>query len=105
MTKDPLLKASEDAQRALFENMSKVANGFSVEHVIGASANMLINAIRQSQSTRGKAETQFDELFGRMKAVLLDHYDGLGRKRGVFPYTQTIHANLFSSRNTFGGKN
>ncbi len=58
--------------------------------MIGATVNILVNAIRQSQPTRGQAEARFDELFGRTKQVLLDHYDALGRKRGIFPYDQVV---------------
>lgn len=92
MSKDPLTLATPNNQRELFQRLSKAADGFSAEDVIGAAANMLINAIRQSQPSRAQAEARFDELFGRSKAVLVDHYDTLGRKRGIFPYDQVIAA-------------
>jgi hypothetical protein len=98
VSKDPLVLATPNRQRELFDRMSKTADGYSAEDVIGAAANMLINAIRQSQPTRRQAEIRFDELFGRSKAVLVDHYDTLGRKRGLFPYDQVIEAALFDAR-------
>ena len=82
--------STPDKQRQLFDRMSRSADGFSAEDAIGAAANILINAIRQSQTTRAAAEKRFDELFGRSKQVLVDHYDVLGRKRGIFPYDQEI---------------
>lgn len=97
-TKDPMLLATPDNQRELFRRMSRAADGFSTEDVIGAAVNVLLNAIRQSQPTRTKAERRFDELFGRSKAVLLDHYDTLGRKRGIFPYDQVIEAQHFMGK-------
>ncbi len=90
MVTDPLTLATPNRQRELFELISRASDGFSAEDVLGAAANMLINAVRQSQPTRARAETRFDELFGRSKQVLVDHYDSLGRKRGIFPYDQTI---------------
>lgn len=97
-TKDPLALATPDNQRELFNRFSREANGFANEDAIGAAANILINAIRQSQPTRAQAEARFNELFGRSKQVLLDHYDSLGRKRGIFPYNQVIEASLFNAR-------
>jgi hypothetical protein len=97
-TKDPLLLASPTAQRELFERFCRDASGFPTDLVIGAAANVLINAIRQSQTTRQNAEIRFDELFGQMKSVLVDHYDSVGRKRGVFPFPQVIDMALFDAR-------
>jgi hypothetical protein len=75
--------------------MSQASSGFAMDDVIGAAANILINAIRQSQPTQAKAEIRFDELFGRSKQALVDHYDSLGRKRGIFPYDQVIEVPKF----------
>jgi hypothetical protein len=102
VTKDPLVLATPNRQRELFDRMSKTADGYSAEDVIGAAANMLINAIRQSQPTRRQAEVRFDELFGRSKQVLVDHYDTLGRKRGVFPYDQVIEMPLVAMKRKSG---
>lgn len=98
MTKDPLLLASPDAQRELFKRMSREANGFGAEHVVGAALNMLVNAIRQSHPKREDAARRYDELVARMKGVLMDHYDAGGRKKGIFPYNQVIEMPLIDLR-------
>lgn len=98
MSKDPLTLATPDRQRELFTRMSAVADGFGADDVVGAAVNLLVNAIRQSQPTRRQAEVRFDELFGRTKQILVDHYDALGRKRGVFPYDQVVEMPLVNLR-------
>ncbi len=99
MTKDPMLLMTPDPQKVLFERMSEVCNGFSAEQVLGASANVLINAVRQSQNTREKASSRYDELFTRMKGILMDHYDSFGRLKGIFPYNQNIDMPLTVLKN------
>lgn len=94
-TKDPIALSSSDSERELFTRFSREANGFSKDAVIGAAVNMLLNAMRQSCQTRNKAEIAFDDLFGRAKSILVDHYDSLGRKRGIFPYDQIINVSHF----------
>lgn len=96
--KDPLIQATPDAPRELFARFSVAANGFPTDAAIGAAANMIINAIRQQCATRQDAERAMDELFGRTKSVLVDHYDMLGRKRGIFPYDQVISVPHFNFR-------
>ena len=88
--KDPMVKASFDHQRELFARFSKVANGFGSDAAIGAAMNVLINAIRQACPTWRQAEIVFDDTLGRSKQVLKDHYDAAGRKKGIFPYDQSI---------------
>jgi len=100
-TKDPMLAATTDNGRELFTRMSAVATGFPREHVVAAATNLLINAIRQDKATRQEAEIAFNELFGRSKQVLLDHYDIGGRKKGIFPYDQVIRPDFFQSKNKF----
>jgi hypothetical protein len=97
-TKDPMLVATPDATRELFNRLSSVSAGFSAEQVVGAAANLLINAIRQSQGTRQSAEVRFDEVFGQMKQILVNHYDSTGRKRGIFPYPQVIELAHFKNK-------
>jgi hypothetical protein len=70
--------------------VSKCANGFPADAVINAGANLVINALRQGHAKRETAEKAFDEIFGRLKQTLLDQYDMLGRKRGIFPFDQVI---------------
>jgi predicted outer membrane lipoprotein len=71
--------------------------------VNGAAANIIINAMRQEHPTRAAAERAFDDLFGRMKALLLDHYDASGRKKGVFPYTQVVQPLLLLDKDKMNG--
>jgi hypothetical protein len=99
--KDPLLKAGPTYQRELFNRFAQNANGFSTEDVIGAASNIIINALRQAHSTRIAAESRYDEIFGKMKSLLLNHYDVLGRKRGVFPFDQVIEMDRFNDKEGF----
>src|SRR5262245_37084044 len=87
---DPLL-ARPDAERELFRQFSALANGFPREAVRGAAANVLINTFRQDHGSRAKAEAAFDETVTRLKFLLLEgHYDNVGKRRNIFPHTQTI---------------
>jgi hypothetical protein len=90
MIKDPLQVNSSHAQKELFDRFGSAANQFTTNDVVGAAANILINALRQTHKDRQSAEVGFDELFGRMKTILVNHYDMNGRRRGLFPYDQTI---------------
>lgn len=105
MTKDPMQLVTPPNGRELFERYSKVSNGFPINLIITAAVNLLLNAIRQSHPTREGAEQAFDELFGKSKATLMNHYDSFGRKKGIFPYNQVIRPDFFSERNKFGGDN
>jgi hypothetical protein len=100
--KDPLLTTVPDPSLTLFKLMGKIAGGtgtvvdgraapFPIDAVVGAAANIIVNALRQVNPTKEKAETAIDELFGRTKQILMNHYDQLGRLRGIFPYDQHIH--------------
>lgn len=100
-SKDPLNVLVPDRQRELFKRFAESANGFSTEDVIGAAANVLVNALRQAHGSRQSAEKSFDELFGRTKQILVEHYDTIGRKRGIFPFNQTIEVPLFANKNKF----
>lgn len=102
-TKDPMLLATPDHAQELFKRFGQVANGFQRDDVVNAAVNILVNAIRQHCRTRQQAEQAFDELFGRTKQVLVDHYDQLGRKRGIFPFDQVIEMppNDFRKGNKF----
>lgn len=91
-TNDPLTKpqAAPDGGRELFSRMSHTCGGFSHDDVTSAAANILINSLRQQCGSRQKAEVEFNELFGRLKSALLQHYDGAGNRRSVFPFDQTV---------------
>lgn len=89
-SKDPLQHNGPNASRELFNRLSIEANGFPSDAVVLASANMLMNALRQAHATRAAADAAFDELFGQMKQTLLDHYDGTGARKNIFPCNQRI---------------
>jgi hypothetical protein len=88
--KDPLAKTGPDYQRELFDRFSRDASGFSTADVIGAAANIVVNALRQAHSTREEAAKAYDEHAARIKGILMDHYDSTGRRKGIFPFAQTI---------------
>lgn len=94
---DPL-NQRPDAERELFTRLSQMARGFEHDVVVGAAANVLLNAIRQNKATRQQAETAFDELFGKLKAILVEHYDEAGRRRSVFPHHQVIEVPIIRFR-------
>jgi hypothetical protein len=103
--KDPLRNVP-DAQRELFTRLSNACEGFTAQDVVGAAGNLILNAMRQQFSTRDKAEISFNEIFGKVKQLLMNHYDVTGRKRGIFPYDQVIdvpHFN-FKDKAKFNGK-
>jgi hypothetical protein len=89
MSTDPL-KQGPHAEQELFKRFSEIAAGFPRDAVAGAAANLLINCIRQNSATRAQAEVAFDELFGKLKAITLAHYDGAGNRRSVFPFNQAV---------------
>jgi hypothetical protein len=99
--KDPLCKAGPSQQQELFRRFTAASNGFSMEDVIGACMNLLVNAVRQSNPTWSKAAERYDDWMGRFKTVLRDHYDSAGKRRNVFPFHQTIHVDHFDAREKF----
>lgn len=92
---DPLHGSAPDDSIDLFRMMGKLAAGRPVEAIFNASSNLLINAIRQNAVDWRRAESLFDEIFGRSKQLLKNHYDIQGRKKGVFPYNQIIRPETF----------
>jgi hypothetical protein len=97
---DPLVdpRLVGDGERALFEALSHEAMGYQRAHVIGAAANLIINALRQDHERREGAGRAFDEYFGRIKELLMQHYDSTGRRRGVFAYDQALTVEHFDTR-------
>lgn len=90
---DPLAKApAPDHGEALFRAMQQVAVGFSLDAVLSAAGNILVNAMRQKFATSREAANGFDEQAHRMKTSLLEHhYTTLGtRRQGSFPFNQTV---------------
>jgi acyl carrier protein phosphodiesterase len=90
-----------DPQRELFNRFSREATNFPLDAVNGAALNVFINSLRQTYPKREEASRRFDEITARMKAVLMDHYDSFGRKKGIFPYRQVVEL----TPSTFGKKN
>lgn len=88
-SRDPL-RNNPDAAVELFKQFGKLASGFSHDDAINAAANIVINALRQQHHTRSYAEAAWDEVMARAKGQLMECYDSTGRKKGVFPYPQTI---------------
>ena len=88
---DPLHKAGPPSGRELFKRFGSVADGFPHDAVLDAAVNLIINTLRQSHATWADAERAYDELFGRTKTILRDHYDPLGKRRNVFPFDQFIN--------------
>lgn len=100
MNQDPIAKNSANAERALFNLLAKASNGFSREQVIGAAANVIVNALRQEHDTQSKALNDFDALTAKVRELIASHYDVLGRRRNVFPFHQTIEVPLFKAKKT-----
>lgn len=88
---DPLLNNTENA-RLLFQNFSQVSHGFPNLDVVNASLNMVVQAVRQAAPTQNNASAMWDEMVTRAKGLLMDGYDSTGRKKGIYPYTQTLIA-------------
>lgn len=99
---DPLKAATPDLARLLFDEYSRVANGYPHSAVVGAASNVLLNSIRQEHASWRLAEPAWDELFGRLKEVLKAHYESTtGVRRNVFPYTQHIQVPHFVNQQKF----
>lgn len=96
---DPLITSLSSHQQALKDQLQQVCSGKPTDIVLGAAINLVCNAVRQSYHKRERAEARFDELVGKAKAMLLDHYDrSNGRAFGAFPYDQTIHMPTVTDR-------
>jgi hypothetical protein len=88
--KDPLLNVSSEAQKILFDKFKEQARGFPIDVVLGAAINVVVNALRQTYSTRDAAGKRLDEIASNTKGILYSHYDSFGRKKGIFPFNQNI---------------
>ena len=96
---DPLKQPRSENGEQLFKAMSQLGSGFSYDDVVVASVNLVLNAIRQKCATSKEAEAAFDELAAKAKGVLLEqHYTMGGRRKGIFPYLQTITPGMFDTR-------
>jgi hypothetical protein len=101
--KDPLPKSVSEQTRHLFERMNnEAAKGFTAAQVQDATLNILVNSIRQAYANGPQAEARFNEIMGRTKSLLLEHYDGVtGKRKNVFPFTQYIRPPLVEADDDF----
>lgn len=90
---DPL-NDTETRARDMMRAFGKIANQAPVDVVVAASINLLINAIRGAHGSRDAALRRYDQLTSEMRGVLASHYDGVGRRRNVFPFDQHIQVPL-----------
>lgn len=86
---DPLLSTPDD-QKRLFDAICGVANGFTAEQVLGATVNVLVNAVRQAHPTHAGARASIEQMAESAKKLLAEHYDLMGKRRNVFPFHQVI---------------
>lgn len=68
-------------ERALFDAFVKAADGHQRDAVVGAAANLLANAMRQSHRLRGEAEEELDALVANIKRAIAQHYGEDGRRK------------------------
>lgn len=103
--KDPLTTGPA-SELELWNRIQQQMQGASLEVARSIAVNLLVNAVRQSVPFRANAEAAINELFGRAKSMLLDHYDPTtGRRRSVFPFTQVIEAPFHVEKDkVFNGK-
>lgn len=99
--KDPLSKTS-DAQRELFDRLTASAAGFTIEHVAGAAANLIVNAIRQAHPSQKSALDSLDEIFSHVRTLLAGHYDTQGKRRNIFPFHQHLEVPMLDARAKVG---
>jgi hypothetical protein len=98
---DPLRKYGSDPQKQLFDSFTKESNNFATADVLGAAANLIVNALRQAHATKQEAGVSYDELAARLKGLLMEHYDAAGKRRSVFPFNQVIDMAHFTDREKF----
>lgn len=91
---DPL-KVGPSAGRELTARFGKTANGFSREHVLDATASVMLDLIRQTQTNRTDAHAKLTEFADKMHVLLDQHYNpATGKRRSVFAFDQTIEMNF-----------
>lgn len=73
-------------ERELIAAFGQLATGYDYDKVIGAAANILLNALRQSHKKLGEAEEQLTEIETRMRDALRTHHyhpDGTRNDRRI----------------------
>lgn len=77
---------SGQRERELIAAIAQVATGFQRGEVIDASANIILNAIRQDHATLASAEERLDDILLNMRSALRTahyHRDGTRNDRRI----------------------
>jgi hypothetical protein len=86
---DPLLDAPK-TERDLWMEVGKVTSGYPAEIVMSIGINIVIDTIRQLRPTQKTALDAFDEVMGRVRSRLAEHYGNNGVRKNIFPFDQII---------------
>lgn len=97
---DPLHKQPE-ADRKLFQHLARHCHEAPAPVVASASANLIVNAIRQQCASQKDALSAFDAVSAKARAILAEHYDGVGKRRNVFPFSQVVDIPFIPADNKF----
>lgn len=97
---DPL-NEQPDADKKLFRLLARNCHDVPAPVVASASANLIVNAIRQQCASRKNALDAFDAVATKARAILADHYDGAGKRRNVFPFSQVVDIPFVPTENKF----
>jgi len=100
---DPIAKSGPDQQRILFAAMAQASRGHSMDEVIGAALNIVVNALRQTYPSREKALVAADQKAAQFKDILSKCYTSAGRLNGVFPFNQHIEMPHFIDKDSIRG--
>lgn len=60
--------------KTLMETFAKQANGYQLDDVADAAANMIVNVVRQKHISLEAAEEELDDCIERMKENLKKHH-------------------------------
>lgn len=69
-------KTLPEFEKELFDRLRRTCNGYPKEAVVGAAANVLVNAIRQCHPSESEAKA----LFAKIEVLLQQHYDVSGTR-------------------------
>ena len=96
---DPLNGLGPEAEKVLFEKLTRQCSGHDLNQAMHAAINLLVNVIRQSNPRRKRALDNVDEVAAKMKSILDMHYDPVtGARRNVFPFSQVLELDHFRDR-------
>lgn len=100
---DPLHKTPKDG-RELFKQLYAAIDGQDRKVVLDAMANLLVNVLREVDDSQKKANDHVDQFAAMTKRLLDQHYDGLGRRRNIFPHHQIIEVPFLGRLDDLTGK-